>query len=144
VSVVRKEDFLEKEDDVAFLGNEFFNNQEVILDEDKTFDKNNEPNQVAVVGFWKLDRYTKNYECYSTMTVPDPIKKPAHADETAVFCEVLYNGEDNNIFYFFKDSDNLEYYMVELSEKDLERISRESREDYVSQVEGSQSRLISS
>ena len=103
LSSVKNDDELEKEDDVAYLGNEFFKSFEVTHDYVKTGSRNSEPDQIAIVGFWKPDVHSKKYECYSTSTITNPVKKPAYSDASAIFCEVLFTGEDGNIFFFYRD-----------------------------------------
>jgi hypothetical protein len=102
VDTVNNVDELEKEDDVGVLGNEFFKSFEVEPDSGKTDARNGEPDQIAIVGFWKPDQQSNKYECYSTLTITSPVKKPAYSDESAIFCEVLFTGDDGNVFFFYR------------------------------------------
>ena len=94
---------MEKEGDVDFLGNEFFESATFKFDSKETDKRKNEPNQIAKVGFWKFNSVTKNFSCYHQYTIPSPVKKPVKDDDTAVFYEVLFSGDDNSLFYFTKE-----------------------------------------
>ena len=61
------------------------------------------------------------------MTVPSPVKRPASQDETTIFCEVLYNGNNDNVFFFYRKGDEEDevFSVAELSEARLQQIYKE-------------------
>ena len=74
-------------------------------------------NQVAIIGFWKVDKSSNEYYCYHYFYVPNPCVRECarserkcyiHGSENEVtsisVSEVLFKGNDNEIFMLFNPS----------------------------------------
>ena len=73
-----------------------------------------EKDQVAIIGFWKLDEKGEEYHCYNFFYVPNPCvrelgrsERPCYihgkdAERTTIsVCQVLFKGEEDDLFLLF-------------------------------------------
>ena len=77
-----------------------FRNFAVIEQDDPPLNPIQTQNEIAVIGFWTMDIDTQDFFCYKYLIVPDPIKKTVKKEESTNFYQVLFTGQDGEVFFF--------------------------------------------
>ena len=73
--------------------------------------------QIAIISFWKKEGDEEEYQCYHFFYVPNPCVRElgrsdrktylnSQAERTTIsICQVLFKGQDNDLFMFFNPSE---------------------------------------
>ena len=80
------------------------------LDEYEKFgySQHNNVDEVAIVGFWKPDSESKRLKCYHFFHIPNPVKRKIRKNDSnnSILYEVLFEGQDNELFFFMQQKNN--------------------------------------
>ena len=64
------------------------------------------PEEIAIIGFWDLQN-TGVFRCQHSFVIPDPIKREVAETESTNLFQVLFEGDNGDIFFFYTRSASL-------------------------------------
>ena len=64
--------------------------------------------EIAVISFWRFNSDNNVFRCYNFFNVPNPMKRMIRDQEGTLLYEVLFKGQENDIFFFYQLDKSIE------------------------------------
>lgn len=90
-----------------------------------------EASEIAIIGFWKL-KETGVFRCVHSFEIPNPMKREVNDVEATSIYQVLYEGKNGELFFFYLDKDPKEPESAELCFAILDTKSDQEKKHQIS------------